>query len=133
MSMSLTDDEYLNPLDLDYIQENTNLSLQRILDFYRTFLSKYNNGYVNRQQFIDIIKKLFIDNNNNTNTPDVSKPQDDPNGDEKIAMCERLFDVCDHDDDGNIDFKEYLVLFWSKVNGKICSFCFIFLILIVFI
>lgn len=110
--MSLTDGtEDLNPNDLSYIQENTNLSLQKIIDFYKTFLSKYNNGYVNRQQFIDIIRKLFIDKNNN------ARYNEDPNSSEKLAMCERLFDICDHDDDGNIDFKEYLVLFWSKVNG----------------
>lgn len=110
--MSLTDGtEDLNANDLSYIQENTNLSLQKIIDFYKTFLSKYNSGYVNRQQFIDIIRKLFIDKNNN------SRCNEDPNSSEKLAMCERLFDICDHDDDGNIDFKEYLVLFWSKVNG----------------
>lgn len=102
----------LNQTDLDYIKENTNLSLQKILDFYKTFLSKYNNGNVNRHEFVDIIKKLFIDKNNNS-------PDNDPNLNAKLAICERLFDICDQDDDGSIDFKEYLVLFWSKVNGII--------------
>ncbi len=97
----------LDQSELNYLKEKTNLSLQKILDYYRQFLSKYNNGCVNRQQFVEIIKKLFIDKNN-----------DDKNTNEKLAMCERLFDICDQDDDGTIDFKEYLVLFWSKVNGS---------------
>lgn len=98
----------LDQTDLKYIKDKTNLSFQKILDFYKTFVAKYNNGFVNREQFIDIIKRLFIDNN-----------KDDDNSKEKLAICERLFDICDQDDDGSIDFKEYLVLFWSKVNGRI--------------
>lgn len=119
--MSISSKDSQNDLDNDdlrYIKERTNLSFQRILDFYRTFLSKYNSGYVNRQQFIDIINKLFIDKND--------KNERVQNSNEKLAICERLFDICDHDDDGSIDFKEYLILFWSKVNGEL-TFTLIFL------
>lgn len=105
-------DNRLDQTDLNYIKENTNLSLKSILDYYKTFLSKYNNGCVNREQFTEIIKKLFIETNNGTDSNDGKLK-------EKLSMCERLFDICDQDDDGFIDFKEYLVLFWTKVNGRL--------------
>lgn len=121
-------DATLDQTELNYIKANTHLSLKHILDYYKKFLSKYNSGFVNRAQFVEIIKKLFIDGNNASLTPKNSNinnknntnknKENDNAAAEKLAICERLFDICDQDDNGSIDFKEYLVLFWSKVNGS---------------
>jgi Ca2+-binding EF-hand superfamily protein len=108
----------LDETDLNYIKENTNLSLKAILDYYKRFVSKYNNGCVNREQFIDIIKRLFIEN---SAARDQNANNDDHLLKEKLSMSERVFDICDQDDDGFIDFKEYLVLFWTRVNGSLAE------------
>lgn len=101
----------LSQTDIKLIERNTRLSENSILDYYIKFLSKYNNGLVNREQFNQIIKKLFISNQTNDSA---GKAREEG----MKSMCERLFDICDHDEDGYIDFKEYLVLFWSRANGS---------------
>lgn len=100
----------LNENDLNYIRERTSLSSTRIFEYYKTFLSKFNNGNVDRKEFNEIAKKLIIHNLKN----DENKTYIDT---QLLAMCERLFDICDKDENGSIDFKEYLVLFWGKLHG----------------
>lgn len=97
----------LNDADLNYIKEKTNLSLCAIFDYYKKFLLRFNNGRVNREQFNEIIDKLLIND----------KSQKGYHS-EQLSLSERFFEMCDKDDDGYIDFKEYLVLFWSKINGN---------------
>ena len=93
--------------DLNFIKNNTKLNSNSIFDFYKTFLSKYNNGCVNREEFSEILQRLIIADGVN----------DEKLENEKKIMCEIIFDLCDKDDNGFIDFKEYLVLFWSRANG----------------
>jgi Ca2+-binding EF-hand superfamily protein len=97
----------LDAHDFYFIKNNTQLNTNAILDFYKTFLSKFNNGCVNREQFGEILHRLVI-------VDDEDKKLEA----EKMKMCELLFDICDKDDNGFIDFKEYLVLFWSRANGS---------------
>lgn len=85
--------------DLDYIRQKTDLNTDRIFDFYKTFLSKYNNGYVSRDEFSEIMTRLIVDDKS-------SQEHADP---EKLKMCEILFDICDKDDNGFIDFKVKLI------------------------
>ena len=50
----------MNLSDFSFIQKNTNLNMESIKEFYKNFLKKYNNGYVNREQFNNVIKHLIV-------------------------------------------------------------------------
>lgn len=88
--------------ELNFMNKNTQFNSDTILEYYRKFLSRYNNGFVNREQFKLICKNLIIGKENE---------------EEKTSMVNLLFDLCDKDENGHIDFKEYLVLFWSRIVG----------------
>lgn len=111
---STTEQNKLNIEDLKFIKRNTNINQKKILENYESFLKRYSNGVVNREEFNKLIKQLLIidlpDQLNEKEQKEIEK--------EKFELCERLFDICDIDDDGYIDFKEYLVLFWTRVNGN---------------
>jgi Ca2+-binding EF-hand superfamily protein len=82
----------MNSVDFNFIQKNTNLNLSSIKDFYAKFLQKYSNGCVNREEFNSVLKSLIVNN----------KDEDE---NERLLMSNRLFDICDQDEDGYIDFK----------------------------
>jgi Ca2+-binding EF-hand superfamily protein len=106
----------LNANDFHFIKSNTQLNANSIFEFYKTFLSKYNNGHVNREEFTEILQRLVIVDESSFSSKAKSEQQRKLEA-EKRKMCEILFDICDKDDNGLIDFKEYLVLFWSRANG----------------
>ncbi|RNA28555.1 Neuronal calcium sensor 2 [Brachionus plicatilis] len=92
----------LRTSELNFMNQNTQFNSRTILEYYRKFLCRYNNGLVNREQFRLICENLIIG-------------KDD--AEEKMSMINLLFDLCDKDESGYIDFKEYLVLFWSRIIG----------------
>lgn len=92
----------LRASELNFLNNNTQFNSEAILDYYRKFLSRYNNGYVNRDQFTLICQNLVFGQEN---------------AEEKTSMINLLFDLCDRDENGHIDFKEYLALFWSRIVG----------------
>ena len=95
----------MNSKDFGIIQKNTNLNLDAIKEFYRSFLNKYTNGFVNREEFNSVIKNLIV--NVSTNSDDEK---------EQLVMSNRLFDICDVDEDGYIDFKVRILI---KKKGSI--------------
>jgi Ca2+-binding EF-hand superfamily protein len=92
----------ISQTDLNYIETNTNYDCDKIIDFYKKFNKKCPYGYLSREDFKDIFKTL---------SDSESKHED--------LMLDRLFQMCDVDSNGFIDFKEYIVLFWSKANGNL--------------
>jgi hypothetical protein len=100
----------MNSKDLSFIQQNTNLKLDSIKDFYSKFIHKYTNGYVNREQFNVIIKRMIIDDQTASN-----HGQDE---NEKLLMSNRLFDICDIDEDGCIDFKVICFSYYKIIKIK---------------
>ena len=87
----------MNSSDFSYIEKNTSLNLDSIKDFYKKFLQKYTNGCVNREEFNSVLKCLIVN----------YKDEDE---NERLLMSNRLFDICDQDEDGYIDFKVYIYI-----------------------
>jgi Ca2+-binding EF-hand superfamily protein len=86
--------------------ENNNLKLFYLnKDYYNRFLQRFPNGYINKQEFNDIVSKVVIDEQN---------AQD---SELKIYLCKRIFDFCDKDENGTIDFKEYFVNFFIRLKS----------------
>jgi Ca2+-binding EF-hand superfamily protein len=110
----------LDEVDLNLIEKTTNLDRQIILDYYKKFTQRYASGYISREQFNEILKKLiFVNedvNNNNKSVPNETEQTESKREREKSEICERLFNLCDRDYNGFIDFKEYLILFWFKLS-----------------
>jgi len=110
----------LDEVDLNLIEKTTNLDRNIILDYYKKFTQRYASGYISRDQFNEILKKLIFVNedvNNNNKSPENETEQANSKKEkEKSEICERLFNLCDRDYNGFIDFKEYLILFWFKLS-----------------
>jgi hypothetical protein len=74
----------------------TRRSSTLILNFHKEFLERYPNGRVNKDQFINEIVYKLIDEDDSI----------DECKSEKQSLCERLFAVCDKDEDNKVDFVE---------------------------
>lgn len=96
----------LDNSELNMLQENTNLNPALIVSYYKMFLAKYPNGRITKSDFIqDIILKLIVDHHKLS--PECEKCKIDPDlYQEKIKLSERLFDICDQDESGSVDFAE---------------------------
>ena len=101
----------LDKNDLSAIEKLTKLNPNLILDYYKQFERKYPTGFINLKQFNDLIGKLLI--------VDKTDPSDLEKNEEKIKVSERLFEMCDQDENGCIDFKEYFILFWFRLRGDL--------------
>lgn len=104
----------LNKDDLNLLKKKTNIKQNVILEYYEKFRNQFPSGQVNREQFETLIKNLIIVNFNVTNEDLVDTKEIES---KKLDMCERLWKICDQDQNGYIDFKEYLVLFWTRLSG----------------
>ncbi|CAF0944679.1 unnamed protein product [Brachionus calyciflorus] len=93
----------LKSSEIDFINDKTKYHSSQIIDYYRKFLYRFNNGMIDREQFTQVSENLFLGQNADN---------------EKSSIINLLFDLCDIDNNGYIDFKEYLVLFWSRINGS---------------
>ncbi len=104
----------LNKEDLKFLKSKTNINQNTILRYYEKFTEKFPGGQINRLQFETLIKKMII-----VNLEQMEEKACDAGEIEKkkAEMCDRMWTICDHDEDGTIDFKEYLVLFWARING----------------
>jgi Ca2+-binding EF-hand superfamily protein len=96
--------------DIDYIKNNSQLkNSKEILDFYKKFITVYPNRKLSLQDFNSVVKRLIPTNEN--------EKRDNSNVTEQFVKI--LFDMCDRDESGSIDFKEYMVLFWSRTKGPV--------------
>jgi hypothetical protein len=106
----------LNPSELNMLRDKTHLNPNLIIDYYKTFLNKYPNGRITKVNFIDdIVLKLII--NNQSSAKDTKK---NDLYQEKIKLSERLFDICDQDESGSVDFTEVsgFITFYEYMNSK---------------
>ena len=107
---NLTSNSKIPQSDLDYVEKYTRYNCDKIKKIYKKFIQKYPYGMVSREEFKDIFKNL-----NETDNQDTAN-KNDSNED---LMTDRLFQMCDIDSNGFIDFKEYIILFWSRANGNL--------------
>lgn len=105
----------LNSDDLSMLKSKTKLNSNLIIGYFKQFLEKYPKGRIKKQEFIDdIVIKLIIDDTELL----LDKKEKYEQQKEKIKLCERLFDICDQDESGAVDFIEYFILFWSRAKGN---------------
>ena len=90
--------EYLNKMK-DITRRNSSL----ILNYYSMFILRYPDGRITKEEFVEnIIYRLISESEEKDNNSDSCNV----NNKEKISLSERLFDICDKDDDGKVDFLE---------------------------
>ena len=86
---------------IKHMKKTTRRSSEFVLDYYKTFLRTYPNGRINKEEFIDnIVSKLIIDEDGSESKGLAT------NKSEKLTLCERLFEICDQDETGRVDFVE---------------------------
>ena len=104
----------LHQSDLNKIESITKFKTNSIIQYYKQFLTIFPNGRISKQKFIDeILFKLIVEEKNKD-----SIQNEDEIRNEKIKICTRLFDICDQDESGEVDFIEYFTLFWSRAKGN---------------
>ena len=109
---SNSDDEEISPsqdeINRDYLKRLKYITKRNssvIVDYYTSFKLKYPEGRINIDEFNDIVYKLIADDEV---FPECHGKEE--NRSERIRICTRLFDVCDVDEDGKIDFMEVTFL-----------------------
>ena len=90
----------LNQNDLSILKDKTKLNSDLIMQYFKQFLVKYPKGRIEKDEFInEIVLKLIIDENKAFDENVELK-------NEKIKLCERVFEICDQDESGKVDFVE---------------------------
>jgi hypothetical protein len=96
--------------DVKNIERQTKLTTDKIYAFYAEFLNRYPNG-INEFEFeTSILNRLLHREKGECAVKH-----------EQADIASRIFHLCDQDQNGTIDFKEYLVLFWCQTNGQLCG------------
>ncbi len=106
----------LNNEDLKIIQDKTKLNRDLIMEYYKSFLISYPNGRISKQKFIDeiVFRLVIVDEKKES----IKVTDDDEIKNEKTKLCVQLFNICDADETGEVDFIEYFTLFWSRAKGN---------------
>ncbi len=107
----------LNQADLIILKDRTKLNPDLIMKYFKEFLKKYPKGRIKKEEFInDIVLNLVIEENSaGCENNEVKK--------EKIKLCERLFDICDQDESGKVDFVEVSNHIFYFDNFEILVIC----------
>lgn len=95
--------------DINQIASKTKLNSSLIMDYFQRFNKRFPNGYLNKQEFNEIALKLMIKN-------EITVESDEEKN-SKLDLCKRIFDLCDCDYNGKIDFKEYFLHFFTRTKG----------------
>jgi hypothetical protein len=94
----------LNKDDLSILEDKTKLNKDLIMKYFKQFLKKYPKGRIKKDEFInDIVVNLVIEEKCADHESVEQKK-------EKIKLCERVFDICDQDESGKVDFVEVSIL-----------------------
>ncbi|XP_023419304.1 recoverin [Cavia porcellus] len=84
---------------LEELQGNTKFTEEELATWYQSFLKECPNGRISRQQFESIYSKFF--------------PDSDPK-----AYAQHVFRSFDANNDGTLDFKEYVIALHMTTAGK---------------
>jgi Ca2+-binding EF-hand superfamily protein len=90
--------------EVNFIRSNTELTSEQIEEWWAEFKSKCETGRLNRQEFIHFFKGLI---------------HFDYSEQDELAFCEHVFRAFDTDNDGCVDFAEFLIAFWVRCNGTL--------------
>jgi Ca2+-binding EF-hand superfamily protein len=92
----------LDENDIEFIMANTDFEREKILAWYEDFREKCPDYQLTKRDFIDFYKNLIPGNN-----PDEER------------FCEAVFQACDADKNGYIDFAEFMMTFWINARGNL--------------
>jgi len=95
--------ESLSQEDIDFIVANTDLKQDKIVEWYTQFRKACPQNKLDKEKFIQFFSMLIPGNNENEH-----------------SFCEAIFQACDTDSNGFIDFAEFLLVFCvrSKANMR---------------
>jgi Ca2+-binding EF-hand superfamily protein len=91
--------EPLSEKDLEFIATHTEISREEVEEQYNNFLSTYPDGKITRRSFTELMKKCYPDAN-------LSK------------LEKHIFRMYDTNDDGYIDFKEFMIVLYILSRGS---------------
>lgn len=109
---------HLNTFELNLIKKKTQIDEKIIYQYFEQFIKKFPSGFMTYNQFNDLLNMNCTFNENWIET-------DDDNYQNKIIqeiksnVIRHLFNICDENDDGEINFYEYFVLFWWRINENL--------------
>lgn len=103
----------LTQSDLSLLKNKTKLNPDLIMKYFKQFLIKYPKGRIKKDEFInDIVINLIIEEKARSTIEKKELHK------EKIQLCERLFDICDQDESGKVDFVEVSLLNDSLLKSR---------------
>lgn len=92
----------LNEEDIEFIIANTDFDRNQILEWHNEFRQKCPNNLLDKANFVKFYKSLI---------------PGDSNAEDKF--CEHVFNAFDTDNNGFIDFSEFLIAFWIRAKGSL--------------
>lgn len=92
----------LSEEDIEFIIANTDFEREKILAWFNEFKKACPTGKLDKQTFIYFYKQLIKGDHEHED-----------------QFCSLVFDVFDSDQNGSIDFGEFLIAFWVRAKGNI--------------
>lgn len=92
----------LNEEDIQFIMANTDFNRENVLRWFQTFKTECPDCQLDRKNFITFYIKLI---------PGQS--------DVKTEFADAVFEAFDQDNNGFVDFGEFLIAFWIKAKGDV--------------
>lgn len=85
--------------DIEFIARNTAMDQMAVESQYRNFLSKHPDGRISRKSFHDMMKEAYP-------------------GTDTERLEKHIFRMYDTNDDGHIDFREFMIVLYIMSNGS---------------
>lgn len=90
--------------DIIFIMANTDFTRAKIIEWHAQFIKQCPLGKINRKEFVQFYKQLTPGNDNNI---------------DEDRFCEYVFKAFDSDNNGYVDFAEFLQSFWIRAKGNL--------------
>jgi hypothetical protein len=104
------------------MKDLTRRSTSLVLNLYTSFIIQFPSGRMDRDQFFNKVIGNLIDQNESGDLLNNKAKE------EKIQICSRLFDICDQNEDGKVDFIEVCFLKFISCQESIFKQFLLFLV-----
>jgi Ca2+-binding EF-hand superfamily protein len=94
--------ETLSQEEVDFIMANTDLSQEKIVEWYSQFNKACPQNKLDKEKFIQFFSMLIPGNDEN-----------------EYLFCDAIFQACDTDSNGYIDFAEFLLIFCLRSKATL--------------
>ncbi len=92
----------LSEQDIEFIMANTDFSKEKIIEWHAEFIKVCPQNKLDKEKFIQFYSKLIPGDNSS-----------------ERSYCEAVFQACDTDSNGFIDFAEFLLAFCVSAKGNL--------------